>query len=101
MLFTHFGVSGPIILTLSGKIVDALEKKNKKLGQLRAELQACMAEDAKAFDSFMSVCSESEALDNMYLDGRCRLAESAHACKACVKPGQDASQDAAKLTSQG
>jgi predicted Rossmann fold flavoprotein len=25
MLFTHFGVSGPIILTLSGQVVDALE----------------------------------------------------------------------------
>ncbi len=28
MLFTHFGVSGPIILTMSGKIVDALAQKN-------------------------------------------------------------------------
>ncbi len=27
MLFTHFGVSGPIILTLSGDIVDALDAK--------------------------------------------------------------------------
>ena len=29
MLFTHFGVSGPVILTLSGKIVDALGQKKK------------------------------------------------------------------------
>jgi predicted Rossmann fold flavoprotein len=29
MLFTHFGVSGPVILTLSGKIVDALREKKK------------------------------------------------------------------------
>jgi len=29
MLFTHFGLSGPIILTLSGFIVDELQKKNK------------------------------------------------------------------------
>ena len=29
MLFTHFGLSGPVILTLSGKIVDALESKKK------------------------------------------------------------------------
>jgi predicted Rossmann fold flavoprotein len=27
MLFTHFGISGPIILTLSGKIVDSLAQK--------------------------------------------------------------------------
>lgn len=27
MLFTHFGVSGPVILSLSGKIVDALRQK--------------------------------------------------------------------------
>ncbi len=32
MLFTHFGLSGPIILTLSGAIVDAMrEKKNVSL----------------------------------------------------------------------
>jgi len=29
MLFTHYGVSGPIILTLSGHIVDALDAKKK------------------------------------------------------------------------
>lgn len=29
MLFTHFGLSGPIILTLSGKVVTALEQKAK------------------------------------------------------------------------
>ena len=29
MLFTHFGLSGPIILTLSRKVVDALHQKNK------------------------------------------------------------------------
>ncbi len=29
MLFTHFGVSGPIILSLSGKIVDALRQKRR------------------------------------------------------------------------
>ena len=29
MLFTHFGLSGPIILTLSRIIVDALQQKNK------------------------------------------------------------------------
>jgi len=29
MLFTHYGLSGPIILTLSGIIVDALEAKKK------------------------------------------------------------------------
>ena len=29
MLFTHFGLSGPVILTLSGEIVDALEEKKK------------------------------------------------------------------------
>jgi len=29
MLFTHFGVSGPVILTLSGKIVESLEQKRK------------------------------------------------------------------------
>lgn len=29
MLFTHFGLSGPIILTLSRGIVDELDKKNK------------------------------------------------------------------------
>lgn len=29
MLFTHFGVSGPIILSLSGKIVDALRQKKR------------------------------------------------------------------------
>jgi hypothetical protein len=30
MLFTHFGVSGPVILSMSGKIVDAL-RENKKV----------------------------------------------------------------------
>ena len=29
MLFTHFGLSGPIILTLSRMVVDELQKKNK------------------------------------------------------------------------
>ena len=29
MLFTHFGLSGPIILSLSGQIVDALRKKRR------------------------------------------------------------------------
>jgi hypothetical protein len=29
MLFTHFGISGPVILTLSGEIVDALEAKRQ------------------------------------------------------------------------
>jgi predicted Rossmann fold flavoprotein len=29
MLFTHFGLSGPIILTMSGKIVDALDNDQK------------------------------------------------------------------------
>ena len=29
MLFTHFGVSGPVILSMSGKIVDALREKKK------------------------------------------------------------------------
>ena len=29
MLFTHFGVSGPVILSMSGKIVDALHEKKK------------------------------------------------------------------------
>lgn len=29
LLFTHFGISGPIILSMSGKIVDALRAKNK------------------------------------------------------------------------
>ncbi len=29
MLFTHFGLSGPIILTLSRKVVEELHKKNK------------------------------------------------------------------------
>jgi len=29
MLFTHFGLSGPIILSLSGKVVDALRLKKK------------------------------------------------------------------------
>lgn len=29
MIFTHFGVSGPIILSLSGKIVDSLRQKKK------------------------------------------------------------------------
>ncbi|OGC03844.1 hypothetical protein A2276_08340 [candidate division WOR-1 bacterium RIFOXYA12_FULL_43_27] len=29
LLFTHFGVSGPIILNLSGKIIDALSNKSK------------------------------------------------------------------------
>ncbi len=29
MLFTHFGISGPIILKLSGSIVDRLDKKQK------------------------------------------------------------------------
>ena len=32
MLFTHFGVSGPIILTLSGKVVEALPKGRIDLG---------------------------------------------------------------------
>ncbi len=29
MIFTHFGLSGPIILTLSRTVVDALQKKNR------------------------------------------------------------------------
>jgi len=29
MLFTHFGLSGPIILSLSGRVVDALREKQK------------------------------------------------------------------------
>ena len=29
MLFTHFGVSGPVILSMSGKIVDALREKKR------------------------------------------------------------------------
>ena len=29
MLFTHFGISGPIILTMSGKIVDAMQTEKK------------------------------------------------------------------------
>lgn len=29
MLFTHFGVSGPIILTLSGQVVDALRRRER------------------------------------------------------------------------
>ena len=29
LLFTHFGISGPIILSMSGKMVDALRAKNK------------------------------------------------------------------------
>jgi len=29
ILFTHFGVSGPIVLNLSGKIIDALSSKSK------------------------------------------------------------------------
>jgi len=29
LLFTHFGISGPIILSMSGKIVDALRAKSK------------------------------------------------------------------------
>ena len=29
MIFTHFGVSGPIILTLSGRIVDSLDQNKK------------------------------------------------------------------------
>ncbi len=29
ILFTHFGVSGPIVLNLSGKIIDALSNKSK------------------------------------------------------------------------
>jgi len=29
LLFTHFGISGPIILSMSGKIVDALRANNK------------------------------------------------------------------------
>jgi len=29
MLFTHFGVSGPVILSMSGKIVDALREKRQ------------------------------------------------------------------------
>lgn len=29
MLFTHFGVSGPVILSMSGRVVDAIENKDK------------------------------------------------------------------------
>jgi len=44
MLFTHFGVSGPIILTLSGDIVDALES-NKQV-TLAIDLKPAL-DDAK------------------------------------------------------
>jgi predicted Rossmann fold flavoprotein len=56
MLFTHFGVSGPIILTLSGRIVDAL----------RAGRHVTLSVDLKP------------ALDEGKLDGRLRRDLDAH-----------------------
>ncbi len=55
MLFTHFGVSGPIILSLSGKMVDALRQKKRveisidlKPGLDEAKLDARLQRDLDA-----------------------------------------------------
>jgi len=42
MLFTHFGISGPVILTLSGKIVDSL--RANKLVQVNIDLKPALDE---------------------------------------------------------
>ncbi len=47
MLFTHFGVSGPIILTLSGQVVDAL--RQKKQVELSIDLKPAL--DDKTLDA--------------------------------------------------
>ena len=47
MLFTHFGVSGPIILTLSGKIVDSLRKKQQV--QISIDLKPALDEQKLDF----------------------------------------------------
>ncbi len=47
MLFTHFGMSGPIILTLSGKVVDAL--REKKQVQISIDLKPAL--DEKKLDA--------------------------------------------------
>ncbi len=43
MLFTHFGVSGPIILTMSGKIDDALQKGEQV--KLTIDLKPALSEE--------------------------------------------------------
>lgn len=47
MLFTHFGMSGPIILTLSGRVVDAL--REKKQVQISIDLKPAL--DEKKLDA--------------------------------------------------
>jgi len=42
MLFTHFGVSGPVMLTLSGEIVDALDAK--KVVEISIDLKPALDE---------------------------------------------------------
>jgi predicted Rossmann fold flavoprotein len=42
MLFTHFGISGPVILTLSGKIVDSL--RENKLIDINIDLKPALDE---------------------------------------------------------
>ncbi|MEM5769212.1 MAG: NAD(P)/FAD-dependent oxidoreductase [Bacillota bacterium] len=45
LLFTHFGVSGPIILSLSGKIAAALAKDNSQTVQIRINLKPALSEE--------------------------------------------------------
>lgn len=47
MLFTHFGISGPIILSMSGKIVDALRAKQQV--EISIDLKAAL--DEKQLDA--------------------------------------------------
>lgn len=45
LLFTHFGVSGPIILSLSGKIASAFAKDNAQEVQIRINLKPALSEE--------------------------------------------------------
>lgn len=45
MLFTHFGISGPIVLTLSGKIASVLAKGVTKEVQIRINLKPALSEE--------------------------------------------------------
>jgi predicted Rossmann fold flavoprotein len=45
LLFTHFGVSGPIVLTLSGKIATELSRKSKEPIQIRINLKPALNEE--------------------------------------------------------
>jgi len=45
LLFTHFGISGPIILTLSGKIAAAIYNKHKEQIEISINLKPALTED--------------------------------------------------------